>query len=132
MGKRKYKIKVTVKANQKNLPTNKQTPVLETTSKEQETTSEPVIEKYATVTFDCGWLAEKETRKIKIGEPYGEFPEPKVDSYVFNGWHTEYYGGDLVKETDICTGDVTLYAWLTHLGGAVDEEQKTYWIDELE
>lgn len=130
-GKRTHKIKVIVKHKQTIAPTTKQIPAIETQTKVQDTTSEVAIEKYATVTFDCGWLAEKETRRIKIGEPYGEFSEPQVDSYVFNGWHTEYYGGHLVKETDICTGDVTLYAWLTHLGGAVNEEQKTYWIDEL-
>ncbi len=130
-GKRTHKIKVIVKHKQTIAPTTKQIPAIETQTKVQDTTSEAAIEKYAAVTFDCGWLAEKETRRIKIGEPYGEFSEPQVDSYVFNGWHTEYYGGHLVKETDICTGDVTLYAWLTHLGGAVNEEQKTYWIDEL-
>lgn len=132
VGKRKYKIKVTVKANQKKLPTNKQMPVIETTSKKQETTPEPVVEKYATITFDCGELAETETRKAKIGEPYGEFPEPHVDSYVNQGWYTEYYSGVLVKETDICTGDITLYACLRYLGGAIPWSPPTYWIDEQE
>ncbi|MCI9617046.1 MAG: InlB B-repeat-containing protein [Eubacterium sp.] len=132
VGKRTHKIKVVVKPKQPIELTTKQISAIETQTKVQDTTSEAAIEKYATVTFDCGGLAETETRKFKIGEPYGEFPEPQVDSYVYNGWYTKSHYGTLVKETDICTGDITLHACLIYLGGAVDEEQKTYWIDELE
>ncbi len=58
-GKRTHKIKVIVKHKQTIAPTTKQIPAIETQTKVQDTTSEAAIEKYATVTFDCGWLAHR-------------------------------------------------------------------------
>lgn len=51
---------------------------------------------------------------FSLGEPYGTLPTPTRDGYTFDGWFTEYSGGDRVTSGTIVRADedgsVTLYA----------------------
>ncbi len=58
---------------------------------------------------------------IYEGYEYGEMPEPVFTGYVFDGWYTLSEGGDKVVSTDICNGDITLYA---HYSYATDTDYK--------
>lgn len=122
-GKKTYKVKITVKKSEKNSNevVNPQETMVNPTPQETTTTPEnPSVEpttpeeKYATVSFVTHGLMETEIESIsvKIGEPYGQLPEPITEKYWFMGWSTEYYNGTIIKETDICTGDIVLYAKL--------------------
>lgn len=82
------------------------------TKPKEETTPQQIIttapqEQYAIITFDCRGGTPIKCIKRKIGEPYGKLPIAYHDELVFVGWETESRG---IKETDICTGDITLYA----------------------
>lgn len=108
-GKKTYKVQITVKKNIE-LP-------------KEEATILKIIpagpEEYATITFDCLGGLPIESIKRKIGEPYGELPRAEYEDYVFLGWETEKYNGKRISETDICKGDITLYA---HLVGMLEVE----------
>lgn len=127
-GKKTYKVKIRVnnstKEGNKVLPTKPE----EQTTSEEETTLVP--KKYATVKFDTGRGPKVEDMTFEIGKPYGILPEPKREpfgdtEYNFLGWFTESYSGKRVRETDICTGDITLYAFFIAIGGDISHDHET-------
>ncbi len=48
--------------------------------------------------------------KLNVNSAYGDLPTPVRKGYSFAGWYTADKGGTKIKSTDICTGDITLYA----------------------
>ena len=66
----------------------------------------------ATVTFETngGKALEESTRKIEIGEAYGELPVPTYNGYEFLGWFTGAEDGSKIENEDVCVKDITLYA----------------------
>ena len=50
------------------------------------------------------------TYTLYDGEEYGEMAVPNWPGYVFDGWYTNATAGDQVLSTDICHGNITLYA----------------------
>lgn len=66
---------------------------------------EPV--KY-TVKFNAnGGMVSKPEIIVNANSPFGTLPVPSRTGYRFNGW---YNGTQLIKDTDICKGNVTLTA----------------------
>lgn len=124
-GKKTYKVRIIITKNKTRVPALPQPTVPDVES----TIPISSQDKYATITFDLVGLGDTITKKIKIGEPYGMLPEPMIDSYAFIGWYTGRYSGVQIKETDICTGDATFYAGLYYLGGAIDYEEETNWVE---
>ena len=57
------------------------------------------------------------TYTLYDGEEYGEMAVPNWPGYVFDGWYTNATAGDQVLSTDICHGNITLYA---HWSDGVD------------
>lgn len=123
--KKTNKVKVLVKSK-------KNTSIIP--AKEIETSSIPsttenfIDEQYATVTFDFLGYADNITKKIKIGEPYGELPSIQTEQYMSCGWHIKDNPKSIL-ETDICEGDITLYVYIGYFGGEEHETTKI-WIDE--
>ena len=66
----------------------------------------------AVVTFEVngGKALQESTKKIEIGEFFGELPVPVYTGYDFVGWYTGAEDGTLVEAEDICNKDITLYA----------------------
>ena len=57
------------------------------------------------------------TYTLYDGEEYGEMAVPNWPGYVFDGWFTSATAGDQILSTDICHGNITLYA---HWSDGVD------------
>lgn len=57
------------------------------------------------------------TYTLYDGEEYGEMSVPNWPGYVFDGWFTSATAGDQILSTDICHGNITLYA---HWSDGVD------------
>lgn len=119
-GKKIYTLKVVVKDKNAVVPTPTVKPTEEVTTKEEAATEEGKPE-YATVTFlglDNEVIC---TMKYQKGKQYGSLPKLYVKDYLFHGWRVESNVGKGVKETDICEGNITLYAHLTIVFPAVEE-----------
>ena len=56
------------------------------------------------------------SKKVSIGEAYGELPVPALDNYSFDGWYTDSDGGDKITSDDIVTATTshTHYARWVH------------------
>ena len=62
-----------------------------------------------TVTFNGNGGSTSQTQKIvQQGKRYGTLPSATRNGYDFDGWYTE--SGIKVNESDICPGNITLYA----------------------
>lgn len=72
-------------------------------------------DKSSTLTFDGNDGTPSETsRKVKVGETYGELPSASRIGYTFTGWYTSLDGDTQVsKDTVMTEEDVTIYAHWT-------------------
>lgn len=119
-GKKIYILNVIVKEKGVVVPEPTTKPNEEPTTKPEPTTENQEPE-YATITFlgiDKKVVCTMEYQK---GKAYGSLPFMYLEQYVFLGWDTEYYGGEVVKESDICQGDATFFAALYKLLPTVEE-----------
>ncbi|MCI9127057.1 MAG: InlB B-repeat-containing protein [Eubacterium sp.] len=130
-GKKTYKVRIRVNNPTKEGHKVPATKPEEKTTSEEETTLAPV--KYATVKFDTDGGPLVDDMICEIGKPYGELPDLQWESsgtleYSCLGWFTEYRSGKRIRETDICTGDITLYAFIIAVGGDIshDHEKNLY------
>ena len=66
---------------------------------------------FRTVKFDPnGGTVTTGQNKVGYGNAYGTLPTPIRSGYIFKGWYTSSTGGTQVTSSDICKGDITLYA----------------------
>lgn len=67
--------------------------------------------KYAKITFDRnGAEGINDVKNIKIGDTYGNMPEPNRNGYKFGGWFTSKQFNSMITSRDYVTSDITLYA----------------------
>ena len=80
-----------------------------------------------TVKFDPnGGTVGNSQNRVPYGDTYGELPTPTRAGYVFKGWYTSSTDGTQVTSSDICRGDITLYAhWKTNRLGEIGRPQKS-------
>ena len=125
-GKKIYTLKVTVQGKSAVIPQPTVKPKEEATTKEEVTTKEEATTEgekaeYATVTF-LGFDDEVVcTMEYEKGKPYGKFPKLHREDYLFLGWHMNSDIGKRVRESDVCIGDITLYAKFVMLLPPVEE-----------
>ncbi|MBQ9079628.1 MAG: InlB B-repeat-containing protein [Clostridia bacterium] len=81
-----------------------------------------------TVIFDAnGGGITVSSKRVTVGEPYGELPPPARFGYEFDGWFTAEEGGELVDAETIVTAESShaLYAhWTKNV--RADEKLKAY------
>ena len=81
-----------------------------------------------TVIFDAnGGGITVSSKRVTVGEPYGELPPPARFGYEFDGWFTEEQGGELVDADTVVTAESShaLYAhWTKNVRS--DEKLKAY------
>ena len=120
-GKKICALKVKVKDKSAVRPEPTVKPKEEPTTKVEPTTEETKSE-YATVTFIGN---DKKsvvcTKEYQKGKPYGSFPKLYEEGYLFLGWHMDSSIGKKVWESDICEGNITLYASFVMLLPEVEE-----------
>ena len=65
-----------------------------------------------TITYNVngGNDLDSNTYTLYDGEAYGDMAVPNWPGYVFDGWFTNATDGDQILSTDICHGNITLYA----------------------
>ena len=65
-----------------------------------------------TITFNVNGGNDLDTATYTLydGEEYGEMAVPNWPGYVFDGWFTDATAGDRILSTDVCNGNITLYA----------------------
>ena len=69
------------------------------------------VDTRVTVTFDAnGGSSSEASRKVEKNSTYTTLPLATRDGYTFAGWYTGKDNGYKVKESDIVSGSVTLYA----------------------
>ncbi len=63
-----------------------------------------------TVTFDPnGGSVSPATKTVTYGQPYGALPTPTRNGFGWTGWYTAPSGGRAILESELVTGDITLY-----------------------
>lgn len=68
-----------------------------------------------TVTFNNKY-GDTKSKIVYSGEPYGEFPTDAPQYHELEGWYdTDKIWKKRIYETDICTGDITLYPMYRHV-----------------
>ena len=65
-----------------------------------------------TVTFDVNGGNDLYPNYYNLyeDETYGDLAVPNWPGYVFDGWFTDATAGDRILSTDVCNGNITLYA----------------------
>lgn len=78
---------------------------------------------YSYIIFDPGsGSMEDDIYFYQSGQPYGTFPETKLDGYIFTGWYTS--GGKQIGSNQIAGDSLTVTAGWS--GGPISAERKLY------
>jgi uncharacterized repeat protein (TIGR02543 family) len=81
-----------------------------------------------TVIFDAnGGGITVSSKRVTVGEPYGELPPPARFGYEFDGWFTEEQGGELIDTDTIVTAESShaLYAHWTKTSARTKSSKRT-------
>ena len=91
-----------------NTTSNVARPVIEVPLEFMDITSEDTTT--YTITYESNGGTSVEPLEVEENTPIGELPEVTRGDYEFDGWYYEPEFTTLVKETDLVTKDITIYA----------------------